>query len=267
MHMYNVQVISMVTQGDPDIVAFFATMDSLNKFLRDEAVPPALSRRAREYFVRSKHLRFDDKKGLLLSAMPTSMRDEFVLHVSQVWRTNIWFLGPLDIQSNASDRGFVVDFARSITARVFAPGDLTTPGIMYIIHRGTAFYGTRVVSKGHVFGDDYILSETNVGLNRSSARALTYLEVYMSVREEVLALGDKYPETYRKVRRLVVFRALRKALLNKRNVLFESLEAFRTTQAWKVSDEAAELMYNSNSCYTIYGMNTMVRTIGPRLTI
>ena len=40
---------------------------------------------------------------------------------------------------------------------VFAPGELATPGYFYVIHKGVALYGGRVLTSGKVWGHDMIL--------------------------------------------------------------------------------------------------------------
>ena len=42
-------------------------------------------------------------------------------------------------------------------AQVFAPGELATPGFFYVIHKGVALYGGRVLTSGKAWGHDMIL--------------------------------------------------------------------------------------------------------------
>ena len=44
--------------------------------------------------------------------------------------------------------------AAFLTAKVFAPEELCPSGVMYIVHRGTAFWAGKVVHAGGVWGDD-----------------------------------------------------------------------------------------------------------------
>ena len=70
--------------------------------------------------------------------------------------------------------------ALSLTPLVFAPGELAPLGFLYIIHRGIALYGGRVLIHGKVWGYDMILR--NPQLRRFCARAMTYLEVWRRLR-------------------------------------------------------------------------------------
>ena len=59
-----------------------------------------------------------------------------------------------------------------------APGELAPTGNLYIVHRGIALYGGKVLTAGKVWGEDLILS--NEALRRNwCARAMNYLEVRM----------------------------------------------------------------------------------------
>ena len=216
-------VVGIVSMSDPDEAAFRATMDSLNQYMSRECMPDELRQRAREFFQKSKHVQRSDRRGELLEHMPYSLQSEFVLFSSRIWIDRVWFLKSL---TEVEDHPFLVDFAKQVSAKVFCPGDWTPSGFLYIIHRGIALYKAGVLTRGKVFGEDFMLASEAIR-DASSARAMNYLEVYVCSREDVLVLADRYPETWRKVRKLVLFRTMRKAIINKRTELLGILEQFR----------------------------------------
>ena len=61
--------------------------------------------------------------------------------------------------------------AISLSPAVFAPGELATPGYLYIIQRGQALYDGRVLMPGGVWGQDMILRRQS--LCRFPARAIS----------------------------------------------------------------------------------------------
>ena len=77
-----------------------------------------------------------------------------------------------------------------------------------------------------VFGEDYILESERIK-DTSCARAINYLEVFASAREDVLAIGERYPQTMKKVRKKVLFRTMRKAIVRDKDLLIDSLSTFR----------------------------------------
>ena len=216
-------VVGIVSMSDPDETAFRATMDSLNGYMNRELVPSELRQRAREYFQKSKHVRKTDTRNSLLELMPYSLQAELVLFTSRVWIDRVWFLKGLD---GEDDYPFLVDFAKQVSAKVFAPGDWAPSGFLYIIHRGIALYKAQVLTRGKVFGDDFLLASESIR-DQSSARAMNYLEVYVCNREDVQCLAEKFPETWRKVRKRVLFRTMRKAIVGKKDELLSILDKFR----------------------------------------
>ena len=74
-----------------------------------------------------------------------------------------------------AEQEFIVLLATSLQPAVFAPGELATPGYLYIIHKGVALYGGRVMAAGSILGHDMILRRQE--LCQFAARAMSYLEV------------------------------------------------------------------------------------------
>ena len=64
----------------------------------------------------------------------------------------------------------------SLTPLVFTPGELAINGYLYIVHRGIALYGGRVLTSGKVWGEDCLIAASHLQ-RRWCARAMNYLEV------------------------------------------------------------------------------------------
>ena len=84
-------------------------------------------------------------------------------------------------------------------------------GFLYIVHRGIALYGGKVLTAGKVWGEDMILTSTTLQ-RKWSARAMNYLEVLMLSREELVMIADGFPLTARMIRRSALMLALRRYL-------------------------------------------------------
>ena len=65
--------------------------------------------------------------------------------------------------------------ACSLQPAVFSPGELATPGYLYVIHKGVALYAGRLLTSGRCWGQDMILARQH--LCHYTARAMSYLEV------------------------------------------------------------------------------------------
>jgi hypothetical protein len=225
-------IVAIVATSDPNEAAFRATMDSLNSYMALEGMPHELRRRAREYFQKSKHVRRTDQRGSLLELMPYSLQADFILFTSKVWIERVWFLGDLNVVGDTledqADQLFLVELAKAVIPKVFAPDDWVPLGAMYILHRGIALYKGKVLTKGRVFGEDFLLNES-ARADTSAARAMNYLEVYVLMRDDVLSIGERYPSTWAKIRRKILWRLFRRDVVNRCSELSNSLDVFRMT--------------------------------------
>lgn len=230
-------VIDIVSVSDPEESDFRSNMDALNRYMARERMPPDLRCRAREYFNKSKHVRSSETRKDLLDLMPESLQASFILHTSKDWMDQVWFLA--DLSSDEEDVRFVVAFAKACIAMVFAPGDWAPSGRFYIIHRGIALYRAQVLSRGRVFGEDYLLESSAVN-ERAAGRAINYLEVYCSTREDVLEIGERFPSAMKKVRKRVLLRTMRTVISREKNRIAESLNEYRA-QAGALRDLSRQL--------------------------
>lgn len=132
----------------------------------------------------------------LLQMLSPALQGEVVWCTNQRWLRRVWFFSRAEHQ-------FMVEVALALVPMVFSPGEIAHNGYMYIVHRGIALYGGRVLSTGMVWGEDMILRAAH--LQRPwCARAMNYLEVYMIDREELLDIARMFPATYIEIRRCAV---------------------------------------------------------------
>ena len=116
-----------------------------------------------------------------------------VWKINERWLRHVWFL------ADAED-SFMVQMSLRLRAAVFAPAELCPQGYMYIIHRGIALYGGKVLTSGKVWGEDMILSSVHLR-SKYAARCMTYVEVYAISRDELINLATKHPATLKLIRR------------------------------------------------------------------
>ena len=192
----------VLASRDAGLAEFRQTMDDLNTFVRVQGFPQELSVRLREYFNQTKHLQMASSHRALLRMMSPSLQGEVALRCNERWLRRVWFL-------DGAEPEFMVQVALNLSAMVFAPGELAASNYLYIVHRGMALYGGRVLTAGRVWGEDMILQSTHLQ-TRYCARAMNYLEVYMIGREELLELATHFPESWLSIRRHATRLALRR---------------------------------------------------------
>ena len=148
-------------------------IDDLNRFMHTARLPAEMARRLREYFFQTRHLRESQKHQMLLETMSGSLQAEVAWTVNEQWLNNVHFL-------RGSSHGFMVQLALQLHPLVFAPGELCPSGLLYIVHRGLALYGGKLLGSGKVWGEDMILASVHLQ-SKYCARALNFLEVRLSV--------------------------------------------------------------------------------------
>ena len=117
---------------------------------------------------------------------------------------------PLPSLMPAED-AFLVALATSLNALLFAPSELVPGGRLYVIHRGLALLRQRWLGVGQLWGLEMLLHDNP--LQQYAAHAASYLEVYCIDRAPLLEIASFHEHAERRLRRWVIFCALRSHLL------------------------------------------------------
>ena len=200
------QVLATMTQVlatmRPADTSFKVAMDDLNRFMKSYELPVDNQVRLREYFQRTKHLQISGANNSLLCKMSPKLQGEVLLHCNQSWIKRVGFLTGVDDE-------FVAALVLNLVPIVFAPSETIFGTSLYVVHRGLALFGGKMLKSGNVWGEDMLLEAAHLR-SPFCARALNYPEVYMISRAEVFAIADHYPESKRKLRMYVCRVAFRR---------------------------------------------------------
>ena len=190
---------------NPHGVEFTRRMDDLNRYVSMHNLDPELRRRLREYLHQTKHLQVAAASKELLSLLSPALQGEVTWEVNKRWLTRIEFF-------RGAEKEFLVQISTSLTPIIFTPGELAVTGYLYIVHRGIALYGGRVLTSGKVWGEDCMIASRHLQ-RKWCARAMNYLEVYMISRDEVLEVASHFPKTYAKIQRTASRMAVRRQFI------------------------------------------------------
>ena len=194
----------VIATFDPHGAEFRRNMDDLNVFMASKHLPVEMRRRLREYFHQTKHLQMANSQRHLFHMMSPALQGEVAWTANEEWLKRIPFL------SNCGE-DFKVMVAMALTPKVFAPGEVAPKGYLYVINRGLALYGARVLTAGKIWGDDVVM--LNAAFHSPyNARAMNYLEVYTISRDRLFELAEDYPLSKKAMRREALFMAMRRAL-------------------------------------------------------
>ena len=183
----------VISNLDPAGTEWRNTMDNLNNFMTQQGLPQPMKQQLREYFHQTRHLQMARANTVLIANMSPMLQGLVVWKINEKWLKHVWFL-------RSAEDSFMVQLSLKLTAAVFAPSELCPQGYMYIIHRGIALYGGKVLTSGKVWGEDMILSTIHLR-SKYAARCMTYVEVYMMGRDELIALAMDHPATLKLIRR------------------------------------------------------------------
>ncbi|KAL1503237.1 hypothetical protein AB1Y20_011293 [Prymnesium parvum] len=195
----------VIAAFNPETTVFHRTMDDLNRFMSRESIPAEMQRRLREYFHQSQYIRLTELQRRLLAAMPPSLKGEVSWQTNKAWLQNVSFL-------KGATHVFMLEMAHSMNAIVFAPSDLVPRGYLYVVQKGVALYGVRVMFKGSVWGEDMLVANPKLR-HPMVARAMNYLAVNYISRFQVLEIAERHPDVKKKLKRAAVFMALRREII------------------------------------------------------
>jgi potassium voltage-gated channel Eag-related subfamily H protein 7 len=195
----------VIATFDPHGAEFRRNMDDLNVFMHNRHLPIEMQRRLREYFHQTKHLQMARSQSHLYGMMSPSLQGEVAWAANKKWLERIPFLkncGP----------DFKIELAMALDAKLFAPGEQAPRGNLYVINRGLALYGARLLTAGKIWGDDVILMNPELR-SPFHARAMNYLETYTISHEALFAVVSDFPKSRRVVRRCALLMALKRKLM------------------------------------------------------
>jgi hypothetical protein len=195
----------VVATMSPHVTEFNRRMDDLNHYAHTHNLDHDLRRRLREYLHQSRHLQATASSQELLSLLSPALQGEVAWVVNKRWLERICFF-------KHAEPEFLVQVSLSLKPLIFTPGELAVAGYLYVIHRGIALYGGRVLTSGKIWGEDFILRSQHLR-RRWCARAMNYLEVYMISRDVVFEVAAAFPFTYTTIHKAAVRMALRRKFI------------------------------------------------------
>ena len=93
------------------------------------------------------------------------------------------------------------------------PGELCPRNGLYIVHRGLALYGGRVLGQGRVWGEDTCIIRDESLLLPFLARALNFLECFVITRDIFEDAVQAFPSIQKHLRKCTVTLALRRGVV------------------------------------------------------
>ena len=209
----------------PSVQAFRAELSRLNEFMSANALPPATRFRLREFMHESAHLRGSAEQRQLLSRLSPAMQGEVSVLVNQRWLSGVWYLRRVPLP------GLLIELASILKPAVFPPSEFCPTGFLYIVQRGSAYWGGRVRRDGAVWGEDVLLDAYPALMLDFPALACSYLCVHVLNGKLMVRTLKKFGAMYQQLHRVRVRWVARRAFVrHAERVCFERGVPFRGRQ-------------------------------------
>jgi len=190
----------------PAVAEFRTNMNDLNGYIATNQINQPLARRLREFFHQTSHLADAPSHSRLLTMLSPALQSETVLTVNQGWLGKVWFLNHEDVS-----QPFVVRLAIALSPMILAPFEIAPHGYLYLLHRGVVVHTGRVLTKGHVWGEDIIVMALAPNLVRgTNARAMNYVESFITDWEMLEQACEGFPKSRHHIRMCALRLSLRR---------------------------------------------------------
>ena len=203
-------VAAIATTLNPNRVLYENTMDQLNYFMRQRALPRSMRMTLREFFTQARRINQMNEDGDLLEKMSPLLQGSVALAANKEWVTQIWFLR--DINFTLKGTFFIAGLAKALILRNYVANERLPIGQLYILRRGLCVKMWRFLQQKKVWGEDMIIDSPEL-VDHAQAVALTYVEVFTLRRKAFYTLLKEYAEPRQVVRRAARRITLQRALL------------------------------------------------------
>lgn len=207
-------ICGIVASMDPLGAEFNQTMDSLNDYMSEMALPTPLRWTLRAYFYHCRHRLRIRSYHTLLEQMSPALRGAVAAFVHGPALEQIYFFV---VEGSDETPTFITQISMCMEAEAYGPQEnvIATNSVadrMFIVDAGLASKEGLLFTKGSFFGEDFILTDAR---REYSVLAVNFLDVYTVQRDKLYEILDNFwlPKTRAKIRlamiRLAFFRRIR----------------------------------------------------------
>lgn len=199
---------NVVSTMNAQETAYRQRMDDLNYMMEDRKFPRDLRTRCRLFLVNSKEHQRTVGYRALEALFSNQLMGEVAASNNAPWLTRVWYFERLSHR-------FVVELSHAIVVVMFAPMEaVDIVHTLFIITAGIAARNGRILPKGAIWGEDFILEREHL-VDTTCAAALSFATVSCLGRDAFFAIlaDDAYADERRAVQKASRFYHLRALLL------------------------------------------------------
>lgn len=138
----------------PATAAFRKELSELNSFIaKNPGQLDAMTRfRLREYLHQSIHMKQTMAQKRILAQLSPALHSEVMWKITERWLARVRFLRDVE-------KEVLVALAFHVNAKIFPPDEICPQGVLYIIAKGIALYGGKLLTSGQSWGEDLLIKD------------------------------------------------------------------------------------------------------------
>jgi len=206
----------IVATLDPARIEYHQTMDELNYFCRDQALPNDLGVRLRGFFRNTIHMSRSKRYEALLKKMSMRLRGDAAYRMCEYRLKSVPFLVHPDLEPE-----FMCHLAIRYHTAVYSELERVPCSDLFIVERGVVAKRGHLGLVGMCFGKDVILSNDNLR-DLGDAIALTFVQAISLTQKDIFDVLPDYPQAFFIVRKAALRMAMTRALVKAAGIVKRS---------------------------------------------
>jgi potassium voltage-gated channel Eag-related subfamily H protein 7 len=198
-------VCHIIQTKDSEKVQYRAQMDQLGNFFQKSHIHEDLRERLRDYFRHRRLLQQQDNYKNLLELMSPTLRGEVAYISNSHWMQHLPWLGKGSIS-------FITACALVMHSDLYAPMELVEGSYLHVVVRGVAAKDQRIITSGHTWGKDMILSAKHLRY-MEPARSISYVETKSLCNHTLDSLLERFPKEKKRIRTRATWLGFRRGML------------------------------------------------------
>jgi len=200
------EVCRIASSFDPHETKFLQTMDDLNSLMKGRGVPQAMRVQMRTFLYEARALARQRDQSPVVEQMSPLLQGEMAMVLHKETLDQVWYLRSLEDEA-------IVSIARRLRTAVFAPQEqLSGHRTLFMLKRGVCVRRSRVILKGHVWGEDMVLSNPHLR-EKWPAKAMSFVEVVMLTFADLTQAIKHLPEVINHIHKVRVKIAVQRGIV------------------------------------------------------
>jgi len=201
-------VVSILSNLDPAEEEYKRSLDDLGELAKRRGLPNELQVRLRSFMHETRHFaQMNRQRALVQRCLSAGLQREIADLSAEVRGV----VAQVDWTRHLS-HDVVLDIVRHLVPEAYGPDEIIQMfGSMILIQRGVAAVGSRIISRGDVYGQYDILMETRSLIDTRCPWTMSFVELLKLSKKDLVLVARLHPEADRRLRRVqirtAVFRA------------------------------------------------------------